>query len=408
MASYHCTVSFGCKGKASSHASYIAREEKYSEKEAERYEDLEAKECGNMPDWAKEKPLEFWKASDEYERANGSAYREIEIALPRELTPSQRLDLVRDFVDKELCNENKKHAYQFAIHNPKAAIDGGEQPHAHIMYSQRIDDGLERSPDQYFKRYNAKNPERGGCKKDSGTLDYTARKKELVDLRERFANVQNKHLKKHGFDTEVSHLSLRDRGLNYAPEKHLGAHGVRQFKLALVEHEEAKKSEEIALDNVQSVYEETSAQERQEAEARATREREERERQEAEARATSEREERERQEAEARATSERERQEMLANAFKKANSISEFAELPNQYPELAPAVRYYQSVVLRETMAYRLHGQSKEKTYENVSQEKQSIVKRLADGEPMPKPVNSEKKAVTEPTQQKKPPKMRM
>ncbi|MCL9358555.1 hypothetical protein MU767_23775, partial [Salmonella enterica subsp. enterica serovar Enteritidis] len=37
-------------------------------------------------------------------------------------------------------------------HNPKASIDGGEQPHAHIMMSQRINDGMERSPEQYFRR----------------------------------------------------------------------------------------------------------------------------------------------------------------------------------------------------------------------------------------------------------------
>ncbi|WP_369875985.1 hypothetical protein [Escherichia coli] len=33
--------------------------------------------------------------------------------------------------------------WSFAIHNPKASIDGGEQPHAHIMMSQRVNDGIE-------------------------------------------------------------------------------------------------------------------------------------------------------------------------------------------------------------------------------------------------------------------------
>lgn len=80
-----------------------------------------------MPAWAEHNPAEFWQAADDYERANGSAYREIEIALPRELTPPQRLALVQDFVSQEL---GKKHAYQFAIHTPKAALEKGEQPHA--------------------------------------------------------------------------------------------------------------------------------------------------------------------------------------------------------------------------------------------------------------------------------------
>ncbi|MCI3049250.1 hypothetical protein ML378_26340, partial [Escherichia coli] len=42
------------------------------------------------------------------------------------------------------------------------------QPHAHIMMSQRVNDGIERTPEQYFRRYNARYPERGGAKKDSG------------------------------------------------------------------------------------------------------------------------------------------------------------------------------------------------------------------------------------------------
>ncbi|MGK3681331.1 hypothetical protein ACSLOD_27915, partial [Escherichia coli] len=42
----------------------------------------------------------------------------------------------------------ERHAWSFAIHNPKASIDGGEQPHAHIMMSQRVNDGIERTPEQ--------------------------------------------------------------------------------------------------------------------------------------------------------------------------------------------------------------------------------------------------------------------
>ncbi|WP_180336978.1 MobA/MobL family protein, partial [Escherichia coli] len=79
-------------------------------------------------------------------------YRELEIALPRELTPEQRLELVQDFVRQEA---GERHAWSFASHNPKASIDGGEQPHAHIMMSQRVNDGIERTPEQYFRRYNA-------------------------------------------------------------------------------------------------------------------------------------------------------------------------------------------------------------------------------------------------------------
>jgi len=222
MATYHLTVKAGTRGKAQPHAEYIAREGKYSE--SNRYEDLEAKASGNMPAWAVHNPAEFWKAADENERANGSTYREIEVALPRELTPPQRLELVQEFIKQEI---GEKHAYQFAIHIPKAALEKGEQPHAHIMYSERIRDGIERDPDQYFKRHNAKNPEKGGSKKASGGKLESERREELKALRERWANLQNYHLEKHGHSERVDHRSLKEQGEERDPEKHLGGAGIR-------------------------------------------------------------------------------------------------------------------------------------------------------------------------------------
>ena len=105
MASYHCCVKVGSKGKAASHAAYISRDGKYSERD--RYEDLESSAYGNMPKWAEHNPTHFWRAADEYERANGATYREIEVALPRELNPTQRRQLVEDFIDKEIGKDRK-------------------------------------------------------------------------------------------------------------------------------------------------------------------------------------------------------------------------------------------------------------------------------------------------------------
>ncbi len=223
MATYHLSARIGQKGKAQPHAAYIAREGKYSG--STRYEDLEAKAYGNMPTWAEHNPAEFWQAADENERANGSTYRELEIALPRELTPLKRLELVQDFIDQEL---GEKHAYQFAIHTPKAALEKGEQPHAHIMYSERIRDGIERDPEQYFKRYNAKNPDKGGAKKYRRGNGMAEVKAELSEQRERWANLQNYHLEKHGHNERVDHRSLKDQGItDREPEKHLNGAGVR-------------------------------------------------------------------------------------------------------------------------------------------------------------------------------------
>lgn len=252
MASYHLTAKIGQKGKAAPHASYISREGKYQGRE--RYEDLEATGHGNMPKWAEHSPVNFWEAADEYERANGSAYREIEVALPRELTPDQRRDLVEDFVRRELGDE---HVYQWAIHTPKAALEKGEQPHAHIMYSERRLDGIERDPDQFFKRYNAKNPEKGGAQKASGGKARGELKQELLQLRERWADVQNIHLQLNGHDVRVDHRSLKDQGIDRAPEKHLGGAGVRALDqldiAAVLERRAAEGEQERAQRNVSSL-----------------------------------------------------------------------------------------------------------------------------------------------------------
>ena len=252
MASYHLTAKIGTKGKAAAHAAYISREGKYSGRE--RYEDLEATAAGNMPKWAGHEPANFWNAADEYERANGSAYREIEVALPRELNPAQRRELVEDFVRRELGDQ---HVYQWAIHNPKAALEKGEQPHAHIMYSERRLDGIERAPDQFFKRYNAKNPELGGAQKASGGKARGAMKNELLATRQRWAEIQNEHLERHGHAARVDHRTLEAQGIKRGPEKHLGGHGVRALLAkditALLERRAAEGEVERARHQVSSL-----------------------------------------------------------------------------------------------------------------------------------------------------------
>jgi hypothetical protein len=213
MASYHCTVKVGFKGKgasASAHAAYILRQGKYALKE-----DIVAGGSMNMPAWAAHDPQLFWEASDEHERERGSTYREFELALPRELTPAQRVALVEDFIGSSLGG---RHVVQWAIHCPRAALDGGEQPHAHIMYSERRLDEIKRDPEQFFKRWNAKLPDRGGCQKDSaGTEDRLQLTRKLWEV------IQNGHLERYGHDARVDHRSLEEQGRSdELPEVHFG------------------------------------------------------------------------------------------------------------------------------------------------------------------------------------------
>lgn len=216
MASYHLCIKSGKKGKAVNHAAYITREGKHSKEEDES--DLITKSHGNLPEWANNNPIEFWRAADKYERANGAAYREYTLALPRELTDDQRLAVLEEFIDTEIGNK----PYQYAIHAPVAALGDIEQPHAHLMFSDRVSDGLERPAQQHFKRFNPAKPELGGCKKDSGGKDKAILKETLIATRANLASIQNTALEQAGHDSRVDHRSNKARGIDVKPEVHLG------------------------------------------------------------------------------------------------------------------------------------------------------------------------------------------
>lgn len=223
MASYHLSIKSGKKGKAANHADYIAREGKHGKNEKQL--DLMAKAYGNLPGWAHGNPTAFWKMADAHERLNGAVYREYELALPQELTIEQQQELLGEFIRTEIGEKT----YQFAIHSPTAALGGMEQPHAHVMFSDRKPDGIDRPPEQQFRRYNPANPELGGCKKDSGGKDRVKLKGELIAVREAWADLQNSHLEKHGHTARVDHRSNRARNIEREPEKHLGHVGIKRM-----------------------------------------------------------------------------------------------------------------------------------------------------------------------------------
>jgi hypothetical protein len=195
MASYHFSVKSKNKGYALGHYLYIARLMQYKgvrTKSAEVLEHVEPGRC--MPAWVKD-PLEFWQAADTFERANAKVYMEYEIALPNEFTVEQRKTLVETFIDKTIAIHNYPHSY--AIHNVKSRLSGEDQPHCHLMFSLKADDGIQRSPEQYFKRYNAKDPSKGGAKKiqlQDGYADYSTY---LLHIRKAWENHLNDALAKY-------------------------------------------------------------------------------------------------------------------------------------------------------------------------------------------------------------------
>ena len=156
---YHLKAGFGSRSggqSARAKSDYIEREGRY-EKDGE---ELEHKEHGNMPEWAEDDPGKYWEAADEHERANGRLYSEVQFALPKELSEKERRELAGEFAER-VCSRERL-PYTLAIHRGGA---NGENPHAHLMFSERGHDGIERSAEQWFKRYNAKAPEKGGARK---------------------------------------------------------------------------------------------------------------------------------------------------------------------------------------------------------------------------------------------------
>lgn len=238
MAVGRLSVKVGKVGKAEPHAAYISRMGKYADR-LNRGERLEATGHGNMPAWAEHNPLNFWQAADQNERSNGSTYREFELSLPRELNPEQRRELVDDWIKQEI---GTAYAYQYAIHNPQAS-DGEEQPHAHLMFSERRLDGIDRDPEQFFKRYNSKHPERGGAKKDNTGKDRKTRREEIKAQRDRWEKLTNSHLDRAGSSARIDMRSYKDQGLDVQPEKKMLPSEWRNpaLRAEIMDYREAKK-----------------------------------------------------------------------------------------------------------------------------------------------------------------------
>lgn len=235
MATDHFSIKSGKKGTAAEHSKYIAREGKH--KKSPEQNDLITTQHGNLPYWTNGNPFELWKAADKYERQNGSAYREFEIALPNELSTEQHMNIVNALIKDHVG----KKPYQLAVHSPSSSIEGVPQPHVHLMMSDRIDDGLERSPDQFFRRFNKAYPERGGCKKDSGGREPRVLKEQTVTLRANIGIVINSELAKCGHSARVDYRSHKDKGIDKAPEKHLGQGGVKKLQQSAIEEIKAKR-----------------------------------------------------------------------------------------------------------------------------------------------------------------------
>lgn len=178
------------------HSDYINREKKYDKKK-----DLLFKEVRNLPEEFND-IKDFWKCAETYERKNSNLYRELEISLPREFTPKENKKIVDNFCENLF---GKEYVYNYAMHNPKS-FDGDMQPHVHIMFFERKIDDIKRDKNKYFKRYNSKNVEKGGWRKDEKWNERST----LKNIRKEWETFLNFELEKKGIE-KVSAKSLKDQ-----------------------------------------------------------------------------------------------------------------------------------------------------------------------------------------------------
>lgn len=124
---------------------------------------------------------ELWNIVEKTEkRKDARTAKEFKITLPCELSNEQNTELLKDYLTK--CFVSKGIICDFVIHNDKE----NKNPHAHVMITTR-----EITPDGFGKKVREWDTEES-----------------LNNWRKEWAVEQNKHLKKLGFKSRVSHRTL--------------------------------------------------------------------------------------------------------------------------------------------------------------------------------------------------------
>ena len=210
MAIFHLTAKVISRGKGQSAVAAAAyrsgerlrdeqaNEQKFYQARAERIEFTAIMAPKDAPDWAQDRN-QLWNHVERGEkRKDAQLAREIEIALPHELTPQQREWLVKDFAREAFVR--KGYAVDIAIHAPDKTSDERNH-HAHIMVTMRTLDG-----DGF------------AAKKDPSMN----RREQLGEWREQWAHLANRHLERHGHEARIDHRSLKQQGIEREAGIHLG------------------------------------------------------------------------------------------------------------------------------------------------------------------------------------------
>ncbi len=144
-------------------------------------------------------------------RRDAQLARDIEIALPRELTRAEAIALARDFVCEQFVSRGM--VADLNVHWGVGA-DGEVQPHAHVMLTMReIVPGPGGHPEeaQFGKKVVAWND-----------------RALLKDWRECWAEMANKRLHELGHDARIDHRSYAEQGIDLEPQHKIGPAGARR------------------------------------------------------------------------------------------------------------------------------------------------------------------------------------
>lgn len=170
-----------------------------------------------MPHWCVNEPSRFWVASDKNERKNGVLFRQIEFALPREISLDDQQVLVKKYAEIVTTFQGGSLPFSLAIHNGK-----GVNPHCHLMLSERITDLEPRPEHLWFKRAALKHKDlaSGGARK----ADISSQRKQwLEETRKQWADCCNAALEEAGIDELIDHRSYQRQGVEVLPQVHVGA-----------------------------------------------------------------------------------------------------------------------------------------------------------------------------------------
>ncbi len=167
----------------------------------------------------------LWNDVEAFEvRKDAQLAREIEFALPREMTERQGIELARDFVQAEFVDQGM--IADLNLHWDMAE-DGTPKPHAHVMLTMRSVD--ENGFGQKVRDWN---------------------RTEMVERwRERWAALANERLAELDIDARIDHRSLEAQGIALEPQSQIGAAAQRIKGEGIEAADRAEMHREIARNN---------------------------------------------------------------------------------------------------------------------------------------------------------------